>query len=57
MVIIVVDEVGRKLPERTLAATQEGHLEALSWAERWVDRRFALEDCRYGPRQASPGAC
>jgi transposase len=47
----VVDELGRKLAERTLAATQEGHLEALSWAERWADRRFALEDCRHVTRR------
>ena len=48
---VVVDEVGRKLAERTLAATQEGHREALSWAERWADRRFALEDCRHVTRR------
>ena len=48
---VVVDELGRKLAERTLAATQEGHLEALSWAERWADRRFALEDCRHVTRR------
>src|ERR671933_623496 len=43
---VVVDEVGRKLAERTVAATDEGHVEALAWARGWDDRRFALEDCR-----------
>ena len=43
---VVVDEVGRKLAERTVAATEEGHIEALAWARRWDTRRFALEDCR-----------
>src|SRR5919202_1835463 len=44
--LVVVDDVGRKLAERTVAATEEGHLEALTWARRWDGRRFALEDCR-----------
>jgi transposase len=48
---VVVDEVGRKLAERTLAATHEGHLEALRWAARWEERRFALEDCRHLTRR------
>ncbi len=43
---VVVDEGGRKLAERTVSATEEGHVEALAWARRWDDRRFAVEDCR-----------
>src|ERR687883_320619 len=43
---VVVGEVGRKLAQRTVAATEEGHVEALAWARGWGDRRFALEDCR-----------
>jgi transposase len=46
-----VDEVGRRLAERTLSATQDGHLEAIRWAGRWKDRRFALEDCRHLTRR------
>ena len=48
---VVVDEVGRKLAQRTVAATEEGHVEALTWARRWGGRRFALEDCRHVTRR------
>jgi transposase len=44
--LVAVDEVGRKLAERTAPATPDGHLELLRWAEQWPDRTFALEDCR-----------
>lgn len=44
---VAVDDVGKKLGERTVAATTEGHLEALEWAERWPLRRWAVEDCRH----------
>ena len=43
--LVAVDQVGRKLGERTVAATSEGHLQALEWASRWPAARFALEDC------------
>ena len=49
--LVAVDEAGRKLGERTLAATTEGHLEAIQWAFRWPERRFALEDCRHLTRR------
>lgn len=49
--LVAVDEVGRKLGERTVAATTEGHLDALGWAGRWPERRFALEDCRHVTRR------
>ena len=42
--LVAVDEVGRKLGERTVPATGEGHLQALEWASRWPAARFALED-------------
>jgi transposase len=48
---VAVDELGRKLAERTLPATTDGHLEALEWAERWPERRWALEDCRHLTRR------
>ena len=48
---VAVDGVGRKLAERTLPATQDGHLEAIHWARRWHQRRFALEDCRHLTRR------
>ncbi len=44
---VAVDELGKKLAERTVPATSEGHLEILGWAERWPERLWALEDCRH----------
>jgi transposase len=49
--LVAVDEVGRKLGERTVSATQEGHLDAITWSARWPDRQFALEDCRHLTRR------
>jgi transposase len=49
--VVAIDEIGRKLGERTVPATPEGHLEAVRWAARWPDRRFALEDCRHVTRR------
>ena len=48
---VAVDDVGRKLAEKTLTATTEGHLDALAWSERWPDRRWAIEDCRHLTRR------
>src|SRR5437660_68273 len=44
---VVIDEVGRKLGERTVSATHDGHLDAITWSARWPGRQFALEDCRH----------
>src|SRR6266516_1644354 len=49
--LVAIDDVGKKLAERTLAATPEGHLDALAWAERWPERRWAIEDCRHLTRR------
>lgn len=50
--VVAIDEAGRRLAERTVAATPEGHLELLDWArERFAERRFALEDCRHLSRR------
>ena len=49
--LVAVDEVGRKLSEKIVEATTDGHLDALEWAERWPERRFALEDCRHVTRR------
>jgi transposase len=49
--LVAVDEVGRKAGERTVAATGEGHLQALEWASQWPAVRFALEDCRHVTRR------
>jgi transposase len=48
---VVTDEQGRKLAEKTVRATPAGHLELLAWADRWPERRWALEDCRHLSRQ------
>ena len=37
--LVAINDVGKKLAERTLAATPEGHLDALAWAGRWPQRR------------------
>ncbi len=49
--VVAVDEAGRKLAERTVTATPEGHLELRRWAARWSERRWALEDCRHLSRR------
>ncbi len=48
--LVAVDEVGRKLGERTVSATWDGHLEAIIWVARWPECQFALEDCRHVTR-------
>jgi transposase len=48
---VAVDGLGKKLSERTVPATTEGHLEILGWAERWPERLWALEDCRHLTRR------
>src|SRR5205809_5856771 len=45
--LVVVDENGRQVGERTVAATPTGHREALAWAGLWPERRWALENCRH----------
>ena len=51
--VVAVDEAGRELGQRTVAATSSGHLDALTWAEQWPDRRWALEDCAHLTRRLS----
>ena len=50
--VVAVDETGRRLAERTVAATPAGHLELLTWArDRFPGCRWALEDCRHLSRR------
>jgi transposase len=49
--VVVIDGTGRKLAERRVAATAEGHLELRRWAGQWPDRQWALEDCRHLSRR------
>ena len=48
---VAVDDLGRQIAERTVAATSDGHLAALDWARQWPERRWALEDCRQVTRR------
>jgi transposase len=45
--LVAVDENGRQLAECTVAATSNGHIEALAWARQWPERQWALENCRH----------
>jgi transposase len=49
--LVAVDDVGKNVGERTVPAASEGHLDALAWAERWPERRWAIEDCRHLTRR------
>lgn len=49
--IVVIDALGRQLAEKTIAATDEGHLALRRWAAQWPDRRWGLEDCRHLSRR------
>lgn len=49
--LVAVDDNGRRLAEKSIAATPDGHLEGLAWAGRWPERRFAIEDCRHLTRR------
>jgi len=49
--LVAIDHAGRKLAEKTVLATPEGHLVAARWAARWQERIFALEDCRHLTRR------
>jgi len=48
---VAVDEVGRKLDEKTVTATSDGHLQAVAWAGQWSARTWALENCRHLTRR------
>ena len=48
---VAVDDLGRKVAVKTVAATTGGHLDAIRWAAQWPERRWALEDCRHLTRR------
>ncbi len=50
---VVIDEVGRRLGEKTTTSTTtEANLELLRWADSFgSERRFAVEDCRHLSRR------
>jgi hypothetical protein len=43
---VAVNEVGRRLAEKTVPATSDGHLALVSWARQWPQVSFVAEDCR-----------
>ena len=53
--VVAIDDVGRRLAEKTVRTNTEGHLDLLAWARRLAEQRagadeqvvFALEDCRH----------
>lgn len=49
--LVAVGETGRKLAEKTVPATPDGHFAAIAWAARWPQRIFAIEDCRHLTRR------
>ena len=49
--IVVVEENGVEVSQKTVVATSAGHLEALRWATQWPVRRWAIEDCRHLSRR------
>jgi transposase len=49
--VVAVSETGRKLGEKTIPATPDGHLELRRWAAQFPERRWALEDCRHLSRR------
>src|SRR5436190_19758156 len=52
---VAVDQVGRKLGERTPGTTSEDHLGLLRWAEQFgPERIWAIEDCRHLSRRLEP---
>jgi transposase len=51
--VVATDPTGRKLAEKTVAATSVGHLDLVRWAGQLADHRWALEDCRHLSRRLS----
>jgi transposase len=49
--VVALDDVGRRLGEKTLATTSDGHLTLVQWAAQWPQVTFALEDCRHLTRR------
>jgi transposase len=53
--MVALDDVGRRLGEKTVATTTDGHLAAVQWAAQWTvggeTVRFAVEDCRHLTRR------
>jgi transposase len=49
--VVAIDEQGRQLEARTVGTTSADHLELVTWAARFAERRWAVEDCRHLSRR------
>jgi transposase len=49
--VVALDEVGRKVSQKTVSTDSEGHLQLLRWARQFEEVEFALEDCRHLTRR------
>jgi transposase len=49
--VVVVDERGRELAQRTTGTSSSDHLELVAWAARHGQRVWAVEDCRHLSRR------
>ena len=49
--VVVIDATGRRLAEKTIPATDAGHLDLRRWAAQWPERTWGLEDCRHLSRR------
>jgi transposase len=49
--LVAIDETGLNLGHGTFAADTDGHINALTWASQWTERRWAIEDCRHVSRR------
>lgn len=49
--VVVIDATGRQLAEKTIPATDAGHLDLRRWAAQWPERTWGLEDCRHLSRR------
>jgi transposase len=49
--VVAVDQVGRRVGERTVKTTSDGHFALLEWSAQWPEVTFALEDCRHLTRR------
>jgi transposase len=44
--IVAVDDRGKQIGSKVVAATPAGHVDALKWTDQWSERLWAIEDCR-----------
>ncbi|MEJ2865354.1 IS110 family transposase [Actinomycetospora flava] len=49
--VVVLDDLKRRVAEKTLKTTSDAHLELVVWAGQWAQVCFALEDCRHLTRR------